>query len=76
MIALLLLQTATESTTAPIAAENTTAQGGTTVTLDPAQMDLLLQHSQANTQSIEVYIGFVILLLGGLVMVYTTLGRG
>lgn len=67
--------TASEATTAPIPAEGTTS-GGTTVVLEPSQLQQLVAHNDANTYAIMLGIGFVILLLSGLVIAEILTGRG
>lgn len=68
----MLLQQTTP-TTAPIGGE-TTVSGGQTVVLDPEQMRVLVEHGQANTFVILMFLGVAVLCLGGLVFIHAVGG--
>ncbi len=73
---LALLQTTTEpgTTTGTTTGGGTTASSGTTVALDPEQLRIIVEHGQANTYAILMFIGIAVLCLGGLVFMSAVRG--
>lgn len=72
---LLLLQTTTpEATTAPGGATEGTG-GESTVVLDPAQVQTLIEHQAANTYAVMLGIGLLLLFVSALVFIEVNKGR-
>lgn len=64
-----------QETTAPIGGGTTTA-GGTTVVLEPSQLQSLVDHQAANTYAIMLGLGLVIVALFTLLLIEIVKGRG
>lgn len=64
-----------QESTAPIGGGTTTA-GGTTVYLEPQQLQVLVDHQAANTYAVMLGLGMVLLFLSALVLMEVVKGRG
>jgi len=49
--------------------------GGTTVSLDPGQVEMLIQHQDANSQAIMLGIGLLLIFLSALTFIEVNKGR-
>lgn len=67
--------TTPETTAAPTAGETTTA-GGTTVVLEPSQLQAIIDQNAANTYAIMLGIGLVLLFVSVLAFIEVNTGRG